>query len=87
MTSEPLPDLARLLEDLDRASPLAPICADAARLLRAMAEDFAEYAQHMLPSPRLPPGCLTREMHPPSATFHFACDCGVEKARQRWRLP
>jgi hypothetical protein len=94
MTTDPdpdLPDFARTLAALDRGAACDRTAyadaamTDAARLLRAMAEDFKRYA------PRLCRNDCERWDHAapagPAYVYEWPCTCGLDAARQRWRLP
>ena len=78
-------ELARVLAALDetvrcdQGDNTARIAEDAARLLREMAADFDEYADHGLDDRGnncdwLPPGAKGD------------CSCGLDAARERWRV-
>lgn len=87
MTPDPT-ELARVLNDLEtrRTLPvnvevqkLGAAARDAARLLREIAADFDEYAEHGLDDRGnncdwLPPGAKGD------------CSCGLDAARAKWRL-
>jgi hypothetical protein len=80
VSASELPDLARTLEYLsgyeDQTQPVEvppSVLADAARLLRAIAEDFSFHAGH----------------NPACDSLHWEkreCDCEVSKKLARWRL-
>lgn len=62
--------------DSDRAT--SALMADAARLLCAMAEDFKKHVEH---GPRCP-----RHYAMPLSTQNRDCNCGLDAAREKWRL-
>lgn len=78
-------ELQRVLEWLDARSggPEAGYAreyADAARLLRAMAEDFAAHTRHAAACQWFTHVRGRWPGEPP-------CDCGLDASRERWRLP
>lgn len=72
-------ELERVLAALDADDHWAS-SADAARLLREMARDFDEYADHGLSE--LGQSCLRADFG-----MTGKCSCGYEQAKERWRLP
>ena len=86
MTEPPKTELARVLEALDINGKAGHYAFEAgARLLREMARDFDEYADHGLDSRGLscPLGVPRTETH---RSAPQPCTCGLDAARQRWRL-
>ena len=75
MTPDPT-ELARVLAALDELAPSMTVgkdCAEAARLLRDMAADFAVYADH-------------REDCFKLACRGASCSCDFDFMRAKWRL-
>lgn len=70
------PELAKVLADGN--ARMAKTHADAARLLREVARDFDEYADH---------GLNGRGENCERGGLGKRCDCGLDDARDRWRLP
>lgn len=81
-------ELARVLAALERlgakrskvmnvGQARVALIADAARLLRALQDDFIEYAEHRA-------GCA---LGGTVGGKPVGCDCGVETAREKWSLP
>jgi hypothetical protein len=56
--------------------------AEGARLLRAMAADFAEYAHHGLDERAR----TCRHVAPGATIRKKPCTCGLDAARARWRV-
>lgn len=70
-------ELQRVLAALDAYGRRngAGVHADAARLLRELAADFARYCEH-------DGDCMVQVTHHSRAV----CGCGLDAAREKWRL-
>ena len=71
-------ELQRVLAELDEyrlpSGHVLPCAADAARVIRELAADFDEYADHV-------EGCDSLRTLMP-----IDCDCGLDAAREKWRI-
>jgi hypothetical protein len=91
--SEPS-ELERVLGKLDKIATYKiginaptqawPEVADAARLLRAMAADFARFAEHDFDERGAI--CPRGTLEATAAGMGRVCSCGLDAARERWRL-